>query len=357
MQTKTIQRNIKNKLEEWLNTITDTNLRERVKQNCLVSGGSITSMFLGEPVNDYDVYIKDMNVLKKLVVYYTKDLTGVEVLDGREKEILINRHIESRKPFRDQTEKEIRDDCKYKVALDTLHADQIKLYFYEHGQKRYNVDKAESELNYNIVYLSPNAISLSNDIQIVIRFHGDNEQIHKTFDFVHATNYFTFEKGLVTNIKALESILTKQLKYQGSLYPVTSIIRMKKFIKRGWNINAGEILKIIFQCSQLNLKDIRVLEEQLIGVDVAYFETLINILRNIEDIESKLSSSYLNTIIDKVFDAYDSEDDKIKGDSSSNENNLINLSDVIVEGAFLVADELNSVVDDSVTKSTDSKES
>jgi hypothetical protein len=53
-------------------------------------------------------------------------------------------------------------------------------------------------------------------------------------------------------------------------------------LKRGWNISAGEMLKVMFQISELDLKNPDVLEEQLIGVDVAYFSALINILRNVE---------------------------------------------------------------------------
>jgi hypothetical protein len=90
---------------------------------------------------------------------------------------------------------------------------------------------------YQVAFFSQNAISLTEDLQIVLRFSGNVTQIHKTFDFVHATNYFTFEEGLVTNVAALESILTKSLRYQGS-YPLTSVIRMKKFIQRGWTVNA-----------------------------------------------------------------------------------------------------------------------
>jgi hypothetical protein len=40
---------------------------------------------------------------------------------------------------------------------------------------------------------------LTEDLQIVLRFSGVTN--HKIFDFVHATNYFTFEEGLVTNAK------------------------------------------------------------------------------------------------------------------------------------------------------------
>lgn len=56
MQAKTIERNIKAKMEKWLETITDEKLRKDVKENLLVSGGCIASMFLNEEVKDYDVY-------------------------------------------------------------------------------------------------------------------------------------------------------------------------------------------------------------------------------------------------------------------------------------------------------------
>jgi hypothetical protein len=77
---------------------------------------------------------------------------------------------------------------------------------------------------------------------------------------------------------------------------------MKKFILRGWSISAGEILKIMFQISELDLKDPCVLEEQLVGVDVAYFDTLINILRGTDS--EKIDSNFLNTVIDKVFNTH-----------------------------------------------------
>jgi hypothetical protein len=44
---------------------------------------------------------------------------------------------------------------------------------------------------------------------------------------------------------------------------------MKKFIQRGCK-HGREILKMLFQVSELDLKNIEVLEEQLIGVDVFF---------------------------------------------------------------------------------------
>jgi len=284
MQLKTIERTIAKKLNEWLDSITNLELQKQVRENLLLSGGAITSMFLGMEVNDYDVYIKDMNVLKKLAEYYVKG-QEITILDGREKGALLDKD---------------RSTGSSHIAIENLKEDQIKLYF--KGKPGVKIDNPEEVASkYLPAFFSANAISLTDNIQIVLRFHGDNEQIHKTFDFIHATNYFTFNDGLVTNKRALESIITKQLFYQGSLYPLTSIIRMKKFIKRGWNINAGEILKIMFQISELNLRNPNVLEEQLIGIDVAYFSKLIEILRGVEG--KGLTSQYLNTIIDRVFNS------------------------------------------------------
>lgn len=303
MQTKTIRTTIENKLTGWLSTITDEKLRAEVRKNLLVSGGSITSMFLNEPVNDYDIYIQDMNVLVKLAEFYCPGI----VLDGRKRD----QYVEQLKRNNGYSEDE--DQGMDFVRVKNLKPDQVKLDIVSEG-KRYDIiteankpSHMESVPKYQLAFLSQNAISLTDDLQIVLRFSGTPAEIHKNFDFLHATNYFTFEDGLVTNIKALESTLTKTLYYQGSLYPLTSIIRMKKFILRGWKINAGEILKIMFQISDLDLRDPEVLEEQLIGVDIAYFAKLIEVLRGVAT--EKLTSPYLNEIIDRIFnDHVDAED-------------------------------------------------
>ncbi len=93
MQIKTIQKAIATKLTDWLSTIEDEKLREDVKNNTLVSGGSITSMLLNEPVNDYDVYINDVKVLLRLAEYYTKGLS-IQILKGWEKETLLKGYNE-----------------------------------------------------------------------------------------------------------------------------------------------------------------------------------------------------------------------------------------------------------------------
>jgi hypothetical protein len=293
MQIKTIRKAVRSKVQQWVDSIEDKDLGAEVAKSLLVSGGCITNMLLNEDVNDFDIYLMDKEVLFKLAAYYCKGVDGIEIMKGWDKERLMHELGE----FGEDDEMR----SARKIAIQNLKPEQVKLYLYrDKSGKRVNEDKDDASKLYLPVFFSPNAISLTDKIQIVLRFTGDAKAIHENYDFIHATNYFTVNEGLVLNQRALESILTKQLMYQGSKYPVTSIIRVRKFLKRNWNINAGELLKIMFQVSELNLKDPNVLEEQLIGVDVAYFGTLVEILRNAKP-EGGITGEYINAVIDRVF--------------------------------------------------------
>lgn len=288
MQRKTIKKVLVTKLESWLESITDESLRKDVKQNLVVSGGSICSMWLKEQVNDFDIYLKKEDVAYKLAKYYTKAY-DLEVMSYSTRE------------DHDEWSKE---GGITKITLDNLQPGQVKIFLAKDRPSGYRTQFEDEKIGkYLPLFFSPNAISLSDDIQIVLRFTGTVEEIHKSFDFIHATNYFTFEEGLVTNLKAMESIISKQLYYQGSLYPLTTIFRMKKFIKRGWNVSAGEMLKAMFQISKLDLSNLYVLEDQIVGIDVMLLGQLIEVLKNKREADPTfvLTYNYLVVLIDKLF--------------------------------------------------------
>lgn len=296
MQKKTINKIIKGAITNWLDSITDLDLRKDIEKSLIVSGGCISSLFLNEKVNDYDIYLSDIKVAERIAEYYTKSYTNIEVLSYSNLNELLTR-------IKD------RENSAYGHAINNLKPGQVKLFFADkNGGFAPGKKEDESKISkYTPVFFSANAISLSDDIQIVLRFTGTPAEIHKNYDFVHATAYFTMDTGVVTHQAALESLLSKTLQYQGSLYPLTSMIRIKKFLKRGWTISAGEMLKIMFQISELDLKNPLVLEEQLVGIDVTYFSKLIDILAWYN--KDEISSEFLNTIIDKVFNADEETED------------------------------------------------
>lgn len=191
--------------------------------------------------------------------------------------------------------------------------DRVKIYnFGDWGAKEVKSDKIDSqefddeeEGKYEVKFISANAITLSDKIQLVVRFFGEAEEIHKNFDFVHATGVWDSETNkLTTSTEQLESLINKSLIYKGSLYPLASIFRARKFIYRGWRIDAGQYLKMAFQLNELDLLDPYTLEEQLTGVDLLYFWQIISDLKykQLKDENFKPTTEYFIKIIERVFE-------------------------------------------------------
>lgn len=312
MKVKTIKKTIDKKVSEWLLSIEDGELRKQVKADLIVTGGCIASMLLNETVNDLDIYFKTKKTCLDIAKYYVSKMLPVykNAISDSVVEVVDSKNV-PRKDYEEGTD----DYSKwsfFRMGLERSDEDRVKIYIPHIGYWRRSDDATEEnqdELNYQPVYLSENAISLSKQIQLVIRFFGDVETIHKNYDFVHATNYFHYDNDspkLVCNTSALQALLTKELVYIGSKYPLTSVIRTKKFLLRGFTINAGTYLKILWQVAELDLKDPITLQEQLIGVDVAYFSMLLDILKNVSP--EKLTYNYISEIIDRVFNDTDGDE-------------------------------------------------
>ena len=290
---KTIEQTIVNQIKGWLQSIEDIELRDTVKKHYIVTGGAITSMLQGDLPNDYDVYLDNTEVAARLANYYVSRLPAVD-------------NEKTRIPIVEVPPEGGRVTVKVKsagIAGEDIDQDQ-----YDYFESYPNPNKRISQYlegamqkdtgKYTALAITTNAITLTDKIQIVLRFVGPANEIHKNYDFVHTTNYFTESEGVVLNQPALESILSKELKYVGSLYPICSMFRIKKFIQRGWTITAGEMLKIAWDISKLNLNDREVLQEQLTGVDAAYFTQLISLLEEGKEIDR----TYLFELVNRVFD-------------------------------------------------------
>lgn len=327
MKGKTIKAILRGKFNQFLKSIEDETVRQIVADNTIITGGSIVSLLQNENVNDFDLYFRTPEAALAVAQYYVARLK------------------ESPPPcFKDQPERkvimwaEMDDSRRVKIVVKSAgiagEAQQDNYRYFEGmqdsesaaeaadayvdtaiGAAAKNVESLDDEPSekldqdkegkrYRPLFVTSNAITLATKVQLVLRFTGEPEEIHKNYDFVHCTNYWTsWDDRLVLRPEALESIITKELRYVGSLYPICSMIRTRKFIKRGWTINAGQYVKMAWQISLLDLSDIDVLEDQLVGVDAAYFNQVIQMLRDSapEDTPTKIDGTYLMTVIDKLF--------------------------------------------------------
>jgi len=319
MKASTIKLVLRQKLDSWLETITDETLAREIKQNVIVSGGAIASMLLGEKANDYDLYFKTKDVTIKAAQYYINVFNSN---NGSLKTTAVAScnpvlKIEPRTNIKGVTEERViiymkssgvasESQAQYEyfenqveIATDAF-MDSLQINPTDLVEDLIAINK-DKKNRYRPVFFSENAITLSDKIQLVTRFYGEPSEIHENYDYAHAMCYYDYNSDtLVLHPEALEAILSKTLIYKGSLYPIASIFRIRKFISRGWRITAGQMLKIIWQITEINLKDPLVLREQLIGVDQAYMHQLLRALESNDG--ARIDAAYIAKLIDEIFE-------------------------------------------------------
>lgn len=242
------------KIDDWVKSIDDYSLRHLVRKNAIVSGGSIASLLRGEKPHDYDIYFRTEECVRKVIAYYLEKAD----LSKRDRDRIL---------------------------------DGLPTYYDLKTQKR-------KFGPYDVKFITTNALTLMDDVQLVLCSHGEPRDVSSRFDFLHCQGtYDSFSGKVSLSESILEAILNKELVYTGSDYPVASLIRTRKFIRRGWKINAGQYLKMAVDINRLDFDDPDTLKNQLIGVDVVYFDRILN-----EDDPNELSVDAIVNRIDEMFD-------------------------------------------------------
>jgi hypothetical protein len=380
MKANTIKKVVNDKVLDWMSTL-PLEIQEYIGSKIVVTGGCIASMFLKEKVNDFDIYFKNIKAVLMISQHYcnkwivdnekqsSKVSSGIVpmlrlTLNGEmgeekfstlckvftheasnfqykpnssgEKRIIIHPQDEGLKTLL-QEQNYWNQVVRCEIFIQSqgfLGENPDEEYDYFEGRETEAaedfIDKTlltnEEGLNekaekYSTVFMSTNAITLSHKIQLVIRFFGDPSKIHDTYDFIHATNYWTKKEGLVTNTKALESLLSKELIYSGSKYPLASIFRTRKFLKREWTCHVGNYVKMAMQLNDMDLTDPFVLEEQLTGVDAAYLYQIIRAVKDKrkDDPTFQFNSTYICTLVDRMMGVSGQEsEDTIDGELIEN---------------------------------------
>ncbi len=319
MKSATVKKFLRSQVNKWLATITDERVRGLCEKDTIVSGGAIASLMMGEKLNDYDIYFRTRDTARSVAVYY------VDTFNKTNAALKLKSYVKSsvNPEVKDQSIENIRGDTEERIIIymkssGVASATQEEYGYFE-SESEATTDAFVDSLNkqelgeelsetlksnpkYAPIFFSDNAISLSDKFQLVIRFYGEPKEIHDNYDYAHAMCSYDYGKDeLNLHPEALEAMLSKTLIYKGSLYPIASLFRIRKFVARGWRISAGQMLKIIFQLNGVDLNNPTILREQLIGVDQAYMSQLLSVLQNRNHAE-KIDSLYITKIIDEIFE-------------------------------------------------------
>lgn len=285
MNGKHIKQHLNKKLEDWVSSVTDEDVKKIIRENAIITGGALVSLLTGDEVKDYDVYFKTKEALIKVAEYYVKkwnkeegneQASVTEDKDGRVRVFISSSGVAGENDDLENGEEFAESEPK----------------------------KTKNKEKYRPKFLTSNAITLSDKVQVVVRFYGDVTEIHKNYDYVHCTcAWCSWDNELFLPSRALEAIINKELYYMGSKYPLCSIFRARKYINRGYTINAGQYLKMAMQLNDLNLKDIEVLKEQLMGVDSTYMEMIITAIteQKEKDENFEIDSNYVIELVNRIF--------------------------------------------------------
>lgn len=328
MNSKNIKKHLNAKLNDWLASIEDDNIKKILKENVIITGGALVSLLTGEKVHDYDVYLRTNEACKAVAEYY------IQQWNKTHEDSQISLRVMPPETIQVPTyENGVRktDENGQPAFHSVVTPERIKVFVQSAGVveekpvetevdapfppieevEKTDEDKATEEAaeetgkpKYRPVFMSSNAITLSDKIQIVVRFYGEVEVIHKNYDFVHCTcSWTSWNNEVQLPKKALECIINKELYYIGSKYPLCSIIRTRKYLERGYHINAGQYVKMAFQLNELNLYNLETLEDQLTGVDSGYFMMMIEALKKKADEsgEAVVDKSYVFELINRMF--------------------------------------------------------
>lgn len=287
MNGKHIKQHLNKKMEDWLASIDNEEVKKAIKGNAIITGGALVSLLTGDEVKDYDVYFKTKEALKIVAGYYVDKWNK----ENPDKKASITEDKDERVRIFIPSVGVAGEDVDLEEGED----------FAESSEKK---PKEKSKEKYRPKFLTSNAITLTDKIQVVVRFYGEVEELHKNYDYVHCTCSWSFgDNELVLPSRALEAIINKELYYMGSKYPLCSIFRARKYINRGYTINAGQYLKMAMQLNEMNLKDIEVLKDQLMGVDSAYMGMLIDAIaeQKEKDENFEIDSEYVIELVNRIF--------------------------------------------------------
>ena len=225
MNERRIKEHLRDKVDEWIKTLPFELRRDVLNELLCERWGSIVSLLLGDTVNDYDIYFTKEETALKVASHYAKDkVTEIASAPG--------------------------------TVNITVRSSGIWL-------------NTNEELKpYEPKCITGNAISLNDKVQLITKFVGTPDEVHKNFDFVHCMCYYDpFGNNLVVPCGRCGKHDDEGVEVPRVALPSCQRHSYPQVHQEGWSINAGQYLKMILQLQGLNLYDLNVLKDQLMGVD------------------------------------------------------------------------------------------
>jgi hypothetical protein len=200
------------------------------KVQCYLMGGAVSCLFTGRKINDYDFYFRSEDDLDKFIA----------LLKEKEQEFTAYQTLSPAK----------RKNTAKPVYVKLRH-ESDNSYSFAIGDQKVQC------IRYR-------------------KFIGNPEEIWRYFDFTVCMAAYSFaEREFHLHEQFLLHNAQKKIVFQHTTeYPIVSLIRVNKYIRYGYWINAIELIKLALTINSLKLHDYKAIKKQLMGIDTLFLKPL-----------------------------------------------------------------------------------
>jgi len=178
-----------------------------------------------------------------------------------------------------------------------------------------NYDRAKTEAMFNaarkkpqITYVTDNATSFffkDKKYQVITAFYGEPGTVFDKYDFtINMGAYNPETKEFIVHEDLFEHLSQRRLVINiGTEYPISTVVRIFKYIRKGYSISGIELIKILLTVHHLDLKNFAELKKQLMGIDTMFLKPLTDFLSSQEHSEKAYDFSEFMKIYDNMMSA------------------------------------------------------
>lgn len=190
----------KNEESKLKHLLGDKVLEVLTNSDAIVAGGAITSLFTGKDVNDIDVYFRS----REKMVYAIAGVMGGDEIDP---------------------------DC-HSFAMICNH-------------------KTDKSITFSIPVDDPITVQF-----IYFKYFDNAQEVFDTFDFTVNMGAYDLAKGEFEFSNCFfKHCSQRYLKFNpNTAFPLMSVLRVQKYIDRGYNISKVEMLRVIMACMSTKLE-------------------------------------------------------------------------------------------------------
>jgi len=130
------------------------------------------------------------------------------------------------------------------------------------------------------------------------------EVVIDKFDFTINQVAYDFEVDKFFIVDTfLKDLAARQLVFNNKTpYPIATLIRVEKYLNKGFNINPLELGKIALELQNLSFNTMKELEEHFRGVDLSLLEDLFNTIEGDKDYNKEEFLVIMNDFLDQNLD-------------------------------------------------------